>query len=187
VPLVRSKKKDGSVKLEPMPHSPGKCGHIINMLCNYHPRNEMLANFTAAAYKKGRTILVQSDRKEHLETLAMMFQKLGIPPAHMGYYVGGMKAADLDNTKAKRIILATYQMTAEGTDIPWLDTLVMATPKSDVRQIVGRIIRQYEGKQEPVVFDLVDASSNVFAGYWNSRRQWYGSIDAPLDLGKPAN
>lgn len=180
IPMTRVKQKNGTVKVGPIPHSPGKCGHVINMLANHHARNDMLARFVSAAFKKGRNILVQSDRKEHLETLAMMIQKQGVPPAEIGYYLGGMTAAQRDYAKGKSVIMATYQMTAEATDIPWLDTLVMATPKSDVRQIVGRIIRQYEGKQEPVVFDLIDSSSNVFQGYWNTRSAWYKSIGAEV-------
>lgn len=180
IPMTRVKQKNGTVKVGPLPHSPGKCGHVINMLANHHARNDMIARFVSAAFKKGRNILVQSDRKEHLETLAMMIQKQGVPPAEIGYYLGGMTAAQRDYAKGKSVIMATYAMTAEATDIPWLDTLVMATPKSDVRQIVGRILRQYEGKQEPVVFDLIDSSSNVFQGYWNKRSAWYKSIGAEV-------
>lgn len=182
IPMTKVTGKDGKTKVGPIPHSPGKCGHVINMLAKCHPRNEMLANFIHAAYMKGRTILVQSDRKEHLETLAMMCQSLGITSSQIGYYLGGMKAAELDIAKARSVIFATYQMTSEGTDIPWLDTLVMATPKSDVRQIVGRILRAYGDKQVPIVFDLVDHTSNVFAGYWNARRQWYASVGAEVSM-----
>jgi len=154
------------------------------MLANHHERNSLLSNFTAAAYKKGRCILVQSDRKEHLETLALMCQTFGVPGTEIGFYVGGMKEKDLERAKAKSVIFATYQMTSEGTDIPWLDTLVMATPKSDVVQIVGRILRPFEGKQDPVVFDIVDYSSSVFSGYWNSRRRWYSAIGAEVSTGQ---
>lgn len=178
IPMTKIAGKDGKSRVGPIPHSPGKCGHVINMLCNHHPRNAMLASFIHAAYKKDRITLFQSDRKEHLETMAMMIQKLGIPPSAMAYYIGGMNEAEREHAKTKKVILATYQATAEGTDIPWADTLVMGTPKSDVRQIVGRVIRVHEGKQEPVVFDIVDDTSNVFAGYWNSRRQWYDSVGA---------
>lgn len=184
VPMTRIKQKSGAYKVGPVPHSPGKCGHVINMLANHHERNSLLTNFIVAAYKKGRCIIVQSDRKEHLETLSMMCQTLGVPGTEIGFYVGGMKEKDLDKAKVKSVIFATYQMTSEGTDIPWLDTLVMATPKSDVVQIVGRILRPFEGKQDPVVFDLVDYSSSVFSGYWNSRRRWYASKGAEVSTGQ---
>lgn len=71
-------------------------------------------------------------------------------------------------------------MTAEATDIPRMDTLVMATPKSDVRQIVGRILRPHKDKAEPLVLDVIDFSSNVFSSYWRSRRKWYLSVGAEV-------
>ena len=182
VPMTNVRQPDGSYRVGPVPHSPGKCGHVINMIANHHPRNELIAKFVGAAYKKGRAIIVQSDRKEHLETLALLIQRQGVPASDIGYYVGGMSQAQREKSKVKPVILSSYQMTAEATDIPWLDTLVMATPKSDVRQIVGRILRPYEGKQDPVVFDLVDDSSSVFQGYWNARMRWYRSIGAKVSL-----
>jgi superfamily II DNA or RNA helicase len=174
-PMIR----DGA-KMIQLPHSGGKCGHVISMIANHHSRNDMMANFITAAYKKGRTVLFQSDRTEHLETIEMMIQKIGVPPSQIGYYVGGMKEKDLEKTKGKRVMLSTYQMTAEGTDIPWIDTLVMGTPKSDVVQIVGRILREHPGKMEPLVFDLVDGTSSVFKGYWKNRKEWYEEIGAVI-------
>lgn len=181
VPLRKQRSETGAWVMKPVPHTAGKCGHIINMLANHHGRNLILSKFTSAAYFKGRNILVQSDRKEHLEQLQAMIMNQGVPAADIAFYVGGMNEAQRTHAKTKRVILATYQMTAEATDIPQLDTLVMATPKSDVRQIVGRILRAFPDKKEPVVFDLVDDSSNVFAGYWNSRQRWYRSVNAQVD------
>lgn len=182
IPYVRVKKKDGSYGMAQLPHSPGKCGHVIRMVANHHGRNQVIANFVSAAHAKGRNILVQSDRREHLEQLAAMISKKGVPVGDIAYYVGGMSSSQRDHAKKKRIILATYAMTAEATDIPWLDTLVMATPKSDVRQIVGRILRLHPDKKDPVVFDLVDATSSVFMSYANNRRRWYSAIGAEVDV-----
>tara|TARA_B110000046_G_scaffold70199_1_gene78176 strand:- start:411 stop:1265 length:855 start_codon:yes stop_codon:yes gene_type:complete len=47
----------------------------------------------------------------------------------------------------------------QGLDIPRLDTLVMATPKGDVVQAIGRIQRQHPEKQVPLVIDVVDTYS----------------------------
>ena len=59
---------------------------------------------------------------------------------------------------------------AEGLDIQ-LDCLIMATPKGDVEQAVGRIMRQCPGKQRPVVFDVFDGS--VFLHLQQKRLRWY--------------
>ena len=73
-----------------------------------------------------------------------------------GYYVGGMKQSALNISAKKSVILGTYQMAEEGLDIPDLDTIVLATPRSDVEQSVGRILRNVTGKKGPVVVDIVD-------------------------------
>ncbi len=172
--------EDGTVAMVQLPHSPAKCGHIVRMMSNNYSRNAMIANFVKQAFDSGRKVLVQSDTKDHLETLAALIASTGIPPQKITYYVGGMTSAQRTTAKLGQIIMATYQMTKEATDIPTLDTLVMATPKSDVRQIVGRIIRAFEGKKEPLVFDIVDSSSSVFKGYAKSRKEWYASVGAQV-------
>lgn len=182
VPTTRVRLPSGDYRVGPIPHSPGRCGHIINLLASSYPRNKVLAEFIVAAYHKGRCSLVQSDRKEHLETLSMMAHKLGVPSAEMAYYVGGMSEGQREEAKQRRVIFSTYAMTADATNIPKLDTLVMATPKSDVRQIVGRILRVHEGKMSPVVFDLVDSSSSVFSSYARTRKKWYASIGAEVSV-----
>lgn len=174
----------GNVMRKPVDHSPGKCGHIIRMLSHHHGRNRMIVSFVLQSFQAGRKILIQSDRKDHLETLSRLIATAGVPPQQITFYVGGLTAAQREKAKAGSVIMATYQMTAEATDIPELDTLVMATPKSDVRQIVGRVIRFLEGKKEPIVFDLVDDTSPVFESYFNTRSKWYASVGAKVSLVK---
>jgi superfamily II DNA or RNA helicase len=182
-PLTKVKdKKTGGSRVGTIPHGPTNCGHIINMLMKHHERNRMMARLIAAAYRQGRTVMAQSDRKEHLEIIAPMIAAEGVPPVNINYYVGGMKEEDRAKSKKGRIILCTYQMTAEATDIPGADTLVMMTPKSDVRQIVGRVIRFLPDKKEPLVFDLVDYSSPLFSGYAKARQEWYKSVGAKIEF-----
>jgi len=181
IPLKRERTEDGLWVMKQIPHSPARCGHVINLLSRHHGRNQILVDFIFAAYKKGRKILIQSDRVEHLEQLEAMIANRGVPSTSIAYYVGGMTQGTREQAKEKQLIMATYQMTAEATDIPALDTLVMCTPKSDVVQIVGRILRTCDGKQEPVVFDIRDDTSSVFAGYSKARMKWYASIGAKVD------
>ena len=45
-----------------------------------------------------------------------------------------------------------------GLDIPTLDTVILASPKSDIQQSVGRILRETPGKKNaPLVIDVVDS------------------------------
>lgn len=179
--------KDGNPKMFEVEHSPAAAGHVVKMLTHHHGRNAMIANFVQQAYMSGRTILMQSDTKDHLETLHTLFSSFGIPPRDMSYYVGGMSTKAREAAKQARVILSTYQMTREATDIPALDTLVMGTPKSDIAQIVGRILRAFDGKKEPLVFDIVDRSSSVFKGYAANRLRWYQSFSEKVRVDfKPA-
>jgi superfamily II DNA or RNA helicase len=59
---------------------------------------------------------------------------------------------------SKRILIATYTMCKEGFDLATLNTLVMATSRPDVDQIVGRILRvDKEGRKvHPLIIDVVD-------------------------------
>lgn len=61
-------------------------------------------------------------------------------------------------------------MAAEALDIKTLSTLIMATPKTDIEQSVGRILR--EKGQNPIVIDIID-SHDYLKRQWNTRRQFY--------------
>ena len=61
-------------------------------------------------------------------------------------------------------------MAEEGLDIKTLTTLVMATPKVDVTQSVGRILRQKH--KQALVIDIVDTHS-LFQRHYAKRRTFY--------------
>jgi superfamily II DNA or RNA helicase len=173
VPRV-TRKINGVWKTIPMPHNSGKTMHMSKDMCKDDTRNRMAMDFVAKAYKKGRSIVVFSDiRQDYLDHLKMLLQLAGVPGADISTYVGGMKDSAKDTAIAKPVVLTTYKMTSEATDVPWWDTCVLMHPKADVVQIVGRIRREYEGKKMPVVFDLVDSNSDVFSGYAKARLRWY--------------
>jgi superfamily II DNA or RNA helicase len=90
--------------------------------------------------------------------------------ATVGYYVGGMKEPELKKSETRQIIIATYAMASEALDIKTLTTLVLATPKTDVVQAVGRILRVKH--ERPLVIDIVD-SHEVFLSQWQKRRKYY--------------
>ena len=52
-------------------------------------------------------------------------------------------------------------MASEGMDIPKLNTVILASPKSDVEQSVGRIFRQKADvrKFHPLIIDIQDTFS----------------------------
>lgn len=77
------------------------------------------------------------------------------------------------------ILIATGQLIGEGFDYPRLDTLIMATPvawKGVVEQYAGRLHRDFEGKQNVMIYDYVDAHIPVFDNMYAKRLKAYKRI-----------
>jgi superfamily II DNA or RNA helicase len=90
--------------------------------------------------------------------------------ATVGYYIGRMKEYALKETESKKVVIATYAMASEALDIKTLTTLIMATPKTDIEQSVGRILR--EKHSSPIVVDIID-SHDLFKNQWRKRKTFY--------------
>ena len=129
---------------------------MINNITEYHKRTELIMIKVLEEIKKdpNRHVLILSDRKKHLEDMFKICQAQNF--TSVGYYVGGMKKEDLHKSESKQIILATCVLVSEGFDIPTLNTLVLASPKSDIIQIIGRIDRKIHENIQAVIYDFVD-------------------------------
>jgi superfamily II DNA or RNA helicase len=92
--------------------------------------------------------------------------------ASVGYYVGGMDEISLKKSEKKQIILATYSMAQEGLDIFSLNAEFLISPKTDIVQIVGRILRAKHDYSHPIIYDFVD-SHDVFQRQWAKRKSYY--------------
>jgi superfamily II DNA or RNA helicase len=129
---------------------------MINNICEYLPRTELILDQIKKYHVEGRNILILSDRREHLN---IMYKSL--EGYSRGFYVGGMKPDELRESQEQDILLATFSMASEGMDIPKLNTVILASPKSDVEQSVGRIFRQKADvrKFHPLIIDIQDTFS----------------------------
>jgi superfamily II DNA or RNA helicase len=92
--------------------------------------------------------------------------------ASVGYYVGGMSEQELKVAETKQIILASFAMASEGLDIPTLNAEFLISPKTDVVQAVGRILRAKHATSKPVIYDFID-SHETFRRQWAKRRAFY--------------
>jgi superfamily II DNA or RNA helicase len=148
---------------------------MINNICDYIPRTDYIIDTLKKVLDKepSRKVIILSDRRNHLESL---HKHLTIDGIESAFYVGGMKQEDLKRSEEKQVILATYHIAAEGFDCPGLDTLILASPKSDVIQCVGRIQRtpQHMRKHVPLVIDIIDNFS-IFSGQSRKRYKYYQS------------
>ena len=90
-------------------------------------------------------------------------KKLGILA---GKCTGGMNAQKVfDTFDEYDVVVGTYQFISEAVDIPALNGLVLATPKSDIQQAIGRLTRTNVEKKSPIVVEIVDVWSNRSKGY----------------------
>ena len=152
---------------------------LINYLAEHPARNELITLNIQELACKGHSIILLSDRVEHLNIIYNMLAK---PFKEYAVILHGkVKKADRELTldqmrnKEKHILLATYQLAKEGLDVPCLDRLLLATPVKDyaiVVQSVGRIARVCDGKGTPVVYDYVD-DIGYLQGMWKKRCTHY--------------
>jgi superfamily II DNA or RNA helicase len=143
---------------------------MISKLCTYNRRSEFLLEVVQRelAEKSGQQIMILAHNKNLLVYLHNAIEHRNI--ASCGFYVGGMKKEALKETESKTIVIATYAMAAEALDIKTLTTLILATPRTDVTQAVGRILRVKH--ERPLVVDIVD-SHNMFKNQWMKRKRFY--------------
>lgn len=171
-------------KTTPLPHKPGRLGKVNKSLAEDTPRNRCIAAWAAVCYKKDRnTIVFSALRDGHLARIEDLLIQLGVPQKDIGWYVGGLTEEERHVNGRKSIVLATYSMASEATDLPWMDTCILATPRSDVVQIVGRVLRQYPNKKQPVVIDVIDEDSTILLNFSRKRRKWYDAIKADVQRG----
>jgi len=129
-------------------------------------RDSFIVDKIKELYKSDRNILVLTDRRQHCENLNRQLEGYST-----GLYLGGMGNELLEESNTKRIIIATYQMASEGYDNPKLDTLILASPKKNIEQATGRILRQ-KNKNSPLIIDIID-SFQIFTFWARGRQRFY--------------
>lgn len=144
---------------------------MINRICDFEPRTRMVADRIAAAWREGRRTLVLCDRKAFLRALDVQLEERGVDS---GFYFGGLPQATLDASAQKPVVLCTFAFASEGLDIPSLNCLFLCSPKTDIEQSVGRILRTEKHKrtQVPLIVDIVDCFS-LFPAQATKRKRFY--------------
>jgi superfamily II DNA or RNA helicase len=131
---------------------------MVNKLADFKPRTELIAQILKDILTEtpDRQILVLSDRVQHCKDI---LAELDSPDACiLAQSVAASKRAEF--CASKKILIATYAMCKEGFDVATLNTLVMATPRPDIDQIVGRILRTEKASRtvQPLIVDIVDST-----------------------------
>lgn len=149
-----------------------KYASLTTALSQDEERNNLILNLLAKC--KDNYTLVLADRVEQMYYLQ---KQLGY-----GNVIDGKTKKDIREKKIQevrdgkeRVLFATYGLAKEGLDIPRLDRLILASPhrdKATIIQSVGRIERKFEGKENPICYDLVDPIQ-YFEGMYRSRKSYY--------------
>jgi superfamily II DNA or RNA helicase len=123
---------------------------------------------------RGRKVILLADRVSLLRWIGDELKKKYL---EVGMIHGSVKRGEREGERKKDIILGTYACIGEGFDKADLDTAIMVSPRVDVRQSVGRILR---GKSEntPLVIDMVDA---VMGHQFFARSKYYRTLGACME------
>ena len=140
---------------------------------------------TKNAVAAGRTPVILTRYKEQAKYL---YDHLSRAADHVFLLYGDN--SDKENSQIRRnlkdvprgqslILIATGQKIGEGFDYPRLDTLMLAAPVSfagRLEQYIGRLNRDYEGKEDVIVYDYVDPHIRVFENMYAKRLRAYRRV-----------
>ena len=157
-------------------------------------RNELILNDVIQALEQGRSPILLTERKDHLEYFAARLEKIA---RNVVVLQGGMSAKERRAVNEQlatipeaeeRLVLATGRYIGEGFDDARLDTLFLALPvswKGTLIQYTGRLHRLHPAKKEVRIFDYVDREVPVLLRMFEKRLRGYRAIgyargEAPL-------
>lgn len=159
------------------------------LIRNNDVRDEQIIRGVADCVQAGRTPVVLTKYVDHAKKLS---ERLKTYADRLILLTGA------NGTKARRaqveelnkvddsdslILVGTGSLLGEGFDFPRLDTLFMATPVSGenvVEQYVGRLNRDYDGKENVIVYDYVDSHIPKFDKMYSARLKAYKKIGYEL-------
>jgi very-short-patch-repair endonuclease len=157
-------------------------GHLYDELIVDAARNALICDEVLDAVRAGRSPIVLTERKAHLDRLAA---QLGPAVRHLVVLRGGLGASalrarmeQLEATAGEdgRVLLATGGYIGEGFDDARLDTLFLTLPVSwqgKIAQYVGRLHRLHDRKREVRVYDYADLNVPVLARMFERRCRGY--------------
>lgn len=165
---------------------------IFRQLAGSIERSQRIVEDVLRAYRSGRSIIVLTERTEHLDMLelALTGQIENLFALH-GRMSRKQRATRLEALEAlsgdaPRVLLSTGRLVGEGFDHPPLDTLMLAMPiswKGTLQQYAGRLHREHAGKSDVLIYDYVDTGNPVLERMWEKRQRGYKAmgyrIDAP--------
>ncbi len=158
---------------------------IFQQLADSVERSQRIIEDVMLAYRAGRSIIVLTERTEHLDKLERaltgqienLFALHGrMPRKQRATLLEALEALPGD---APRALLATGRLIGEGFDHPPLDTLMLAMPvswKGTLQQYAGRLHREHASKSDVLIYDYVDTGNPALERMWEKRQRGYRAM-----------
>jgi len=167
---------------------------VYRVLAEDKERNQRIIDDIIAALQEGRSPILLTERKDHLDHLANKLSRL---VRHLIVLKGGTSGKEQRQTleqltsipdASERLVLATGRYVGEGFDDARLDTLFLAMPvswKGTLIQYAGRLHRHHPRKSEVRIYDYVDREVPMLLRMFEKRLTTYRAIgyargEAPL-------
>jgi superfamily II DNA or RNA helicase len=164
---------------------PASIQSLYDLITRDEVRNTMIFDDVLAALEAGRSPVVITERKDHLQAIAERLSKFA---KNVIVLKGGMTAKQRDQARnsletipdgEERVIVATGRYLGEGFDDSRLDTLFLTMPiswRGTLAQYAGRLHRLHAAKREVVIYDYVDHDEPLLAKMAAKRRAGYRTL-----------
>ena len=158
---------------------------LYGLLARDQERNELIISDILSVLEAGRSPVVITERKDHLQLLADRLPRFA---KNVIVLSGGMGAVDRRKTTealqavpdgVERVLVATGRYLGEGFDDARLDTLFLTMPiswRGTLAQYAGRLHRLHAAKREVVIYDYVDSSVPMLARMADKRQAGYRAL-----------
>ncbi len=171
---------------QPQPgETPTTIHELYAALAKDESRNGLIAADVLLSLALGRSPVVLTERRDHLELLDTrlrpLVRNLVVLRGGMGVKQRRAVAEQLASIPddEERVLLATGRYLGEGFDDARLDTLFLAMPiswKGTLAQYAGRLHRLHDGKSEVIIHDYADLQVPMLARMHARRLKGYQAI-----------
>lgn len=183
LPLIK-KEKDYSIS------------ELYSIICESKTRNNLIVEDIERAINNGRNPIVLTQWTQHIDILLDLLKEKDYEVIVLsGKLKTSVRKRVIERLKSlketdKFVIIASGKLIGEGFDLALLDTLFLVMPiswKGTITQYIGRLHRNYAGKNEVEIYDYIDVNIPVFERMYQKRLSAYRKLDYKLKLSEKNN
>lgn len=142
----------------------------LNLMKKSEPFQEAIRGLLSRL-KNDRNLLCMVERIKLIDELYSW-----IPSDNKSKFCASAKNDQLDY----QVTFATPGKCRDGVDAPHKDCVVMTSPISNIEQLTGRVVRKIEGKNTPIIIDMIDYGCRDISRSFYSRKKFYERKEWPV-------